>query len=130
MQGDLAKIQGKWRFLSLELDGVTVPSEHLDKSNIRVAGDTFTTFSSEAEYKGTVTIDASTTPKQLDVHFKEGPHTGLTSQGIYEFEGSNWRLCIGLVGAPRPEEFVTSPGSGHALELLERVDETAADQDA
>ena len=120
MQDDLAKMQGKWRFLSLELDGTKIPEEHLARSVIEVNEDTFTTYSGEAIYKGKVTLDTDADPRELDVHFDEGPHAGLKSLGIYEFDGDKWRLCIGLVNAPRPVEFATSPGSGHALELLER----------
>src|SRR5207237_157567 len=46
---------------------------------------------------------------------------GETCQGIFALAGDELILCLGVVGAPRPAEFATRAGSGHALEHLRRA---------
>jgi len=73
-----------------------------------------------AVYKGTYSIDVTSNPKTLDLHFTEGPEKGNTSLGIYELDGDDWKICLSLAPGNRPSAFATKPGSGHALELLKR----------
>jgi uncharacterized protein (TIGR03067 family) len=56
----------------------------------------------------------------MDIEFIEGPEAGNWSYGIYQLDGDDLLLCLGLTGAVRPARFATSPGSGHALERLRR----------
>ena len=58
---------------------------------------------------------------QIDIEFVEGPEAGNTCYGIYELNGDRMTLCLGLAGASRPAGFVTTRGSGHALETLRRA---------
>jgi uncharacterized protein (TIGR03067 family) len=117
---DKARLQGSWRFTSLEVEGQKVPSQALSGSKIVIAGDSFTTISAGATYVGTFDVDATRSPRTIDIRFTEGPHAGEASLGIYAIENDRWTLCIGLAGRSRPSNFATSAGSGHALETLER----------
>jgi len=89
-------------------------------SRIVITGDRFTTVAMGAEYGGTIEIDTSKKPKRFDLTFTEGPHEGSRSLGIYELNGDTWRICLGLAGKTRPRKFAAAPGTGHALETLER----------
>jgi uncharacterized protein (TIGR03067 family) len=117
---ELKKLQGTWRMLTLEMDGAPMPASAVAGAKIIVEGDQFTTSGMGATYKGTMTIDATKTPKTLDMAFTEGPERGNTSLAIYEVNGDSWKICLGLTGKERPKAFSTAPGSGHALETLER----------
>jgi uncharacterized protein (TIGR03067 family) len=117
---ELKKLQGTWRMLTLEMDGAPMPAGAVAGAKIIVEGDQFTTSGMGAAYKGTMTIDATKTPKTLDMAFTEGPERGNTSLAIYEVNGDSWKICLGLTGKERPKAFSTAPGSGHALETLER----------
>ena len=118
MKQELEKLQGTWNVVSLEIEGMKMEEPAFKGAKIVVKDDTFTTTSMGAVYKGTLSADSAKTPKTLDLSFTEGPERGNTSLAIYELEGDTWKLCLTVSGNGRPKEFVTTPGSGHALESL------------
>jgi uncharacterized protein (TIGR03067 family) len=117
---DLENLEGTWAVVSLEADGAKIPDAMLDGSRIIIKGDAFKSFSGGATYEGTIKVDASKTPKTIDLIFTEGPEKGKTALGIYELRGDNWRMCLSLGAGSRPSEFATKQGRGHALETLKR----------
>jgi uncharacterized protein (TIGR03067 family) len=116
----LRALEGEWQFLSLEVDGVGMPASMLAKSRLLLDGDRFRTESPEGNYEGVFTLDVEAEPAQIDIEFVEGPDAGNWSYGIFRLDGDALHLCLGLVGAERPNRFTTTPGSGHALERLRR----------
>jgi len=119
-ESDLDKLQGTWTILTLQMDGVEMPAGAPGGSQIAVKGDRFTTISMGAKYDGTITLDATQSPKTFDLKFTAGPEKGNTSLGIYELDGDNWKICLTVTGNTRPRTFTTKPGIGHALETLRR----------
>ena len=117
----LRALEGDWRFENLEVDGHTIPSSALRQSRLLLDGDRFRAESPEANYQGIFTIDVEVRPAHIDIAFVEGPDAGETCYGIYELRGDSLALCLGVVGAPRPKAFASTPGSGHALERLRRA---------
>ena len=120
MNEELEKLQGTWNIMTLEVEGQNVSAAFFTGARIVVKGDNFSTVSMGAPYAGTLALDVTGTPKTFDILFKEGPHKGLASLGIYELNGSAWKICLGFAGKDRPKDFTTTAGSGHALETLER----------
>lgn len=118
---ELRGLEGEWHFAGLEIDGAAMPAQALAYSRLLFDGDRFRTESPEANYEGVFTIDVDATPAAIDIEFVEGPEAGTTCYGLYELRGDELTLCLGLAGASRPKAFVTSRGSGHALERLRRV---------
>ena len=116
----LRMLEGEWRFVGLQVDGNDLPSAAFAQSRIMMDGDRFRTESSEANYDGVFTIDASTDPMRIDIEFVEGPEAGNFSYGIFEQDGDRLTICLGLTGAARPKSFSTKKDSGHALERLRR----------
>ena len=82
----------------------------LDGSRIIIKGDAFKSFSGGATHEGTIKIDASKTPKTIDLIFNEGPEKGKAALGIYELGGDHWRMCLSLGASSRPTEFATKQG--------------------
>jgi len=121
MNAELQGLQGTWEIVALEVDGATVPEAGFRGSRIVVKGGTFTTISMGATYGGTLSIDASTNPKTLDLSFRAGPERGKTSLAIFELDGDTWKLCLTVTGKTRPTAFATKRGSGHAYEVLKRA---------
>jgi uncharacterized protein (TIGR03067 family) len=117
---ELARFEGSWQFDSMEAEGKAVPLESFKGIRLVLKGDRFTMTEPVATYGGTYTVDPIARPKTIDVTFTEGPEKGKTSYGIYELDGDTYKVCIGLVGKPRPTEFASKPGSGHVLEVLKR----------
>ena len=120
MLEELGRLAGTWRFTSLELEGTALPEAAYLGSKIIVEEDSFKTISGGITYSGTVKVDVSTSPKTINLMFTDGPEKGNVSLGIYELKGDDWKICLGLTGKDRPKTFVTTPGSGHALETLKR----------
>ncbi len=120
MLEELGRLAGTWSFTSLELEGTALPEAAYLGSKIIVEGDSFKTITGGITYSGTVKVDVSKSPKTIDMLFTGGPEKGNVSLGIYELEGDDWKICLGLTGKERPKAFVTTPGSGHALETLKR----------
>ena len=117
MKGDLKKLQGGWKIVSLEMDGQKMGGG----AEIHVQGTRFTTKAMGAEYAGTLVLDEGKSPRHFDLQFEEGPEKGNTSLGIYEWDGDAWKICLTSRGGPRPAEFAAPAGTGIALELLQRV---------
>lgn len=118
----LRAMEGSWRFAALEVDGMTVPAGALTASRLLIDGDRFCMQSPEATYDGVFSIDVDAVPHRIDVEFVAGPEAGNWSYGLFEIDGDDLRICLGLTGVARPTAFATAPGSGHALERLRRVD--------
>ncbi len=118
----LRSMEGTWGFRSLEVDGNAVPGSMLTNSRLLIDGDRFRMESPEANYEGIFTIDVEQMPHHINIDFVEGPEAGNRCQGIFRLEDDRFTICLGLVGAERPERFATSRGSGHALEELVRVE--------
>ncbi|HEX4960732.1 MAG TPA: TIGR03067 domain-containing protein [Thermoanaerobaculia bacterium] len=123
---DLQKLQGTWLTVSLVSDGKTVVDENLppkpgpvtrlvyegNQWKVRVGEKTVAT--------GTWKIDATKTPKELDILDESGLINDKTKRAIYELEGDTFKYCIGQAGKPRPTEFSAREGSGDALIVSRR----------
>jgi uncharacterized protein (TIGR03067 family) len=117
---DLEPFQGTWKLAAFELEGKQLDIDDFKETRLTVKGDAFTMTTAAATYKGTFKTDGAKKPKAIDMTFTDGPEKGKTSLGIYEIDGDNWKICIGLTGKERPKEFATKADSGHALEVLKR----------
>ena len=125
MQSDLQLLQGTWSIRSLAIDGQEMPSAIFANAAIVVKGERFTSTGMGAEYAGTLELDASANPRQLNMRFDAGPEKGNANLCIYEIAGDDWKLCVATRGPVRPSSFETTPGSGIALEVLQRNDPIA-----
>src|SRR5262245_1060720 len=102
---NLRQLEGTWEFLGLELDGRAMPANMISNSRMLIDGDRFRMESPEANYEGVFTIDVERVPHEIDIEFVEGPEAGNWSYGIFELDGDNFKLCLGLTGVSRPRSF-------------------------
>ena len=124
--GDLDKLRGTWLTVSLIHDGKTVISEkdppregpvtklayEGSKWKVIVGDKTVAT--------GIIKIDATKSPKEIDVLDESGTVNEKTKRAIYELDGDTYKYCIAPAGKPRPTEFVSKEGSGHSLIVSKR----------
>jgi uncharacterized protein (TIGR03067 family) len=120
MSDDLKLLQGTWAVRSLEVEGQPMPPTMLGAARIVIKGKRFTSTGMGPVYKGTLKLDSSTKPPQLDMQFDAGPEKGNVNLGIYECNGDTFKLCLATRGTVRPSKFKSTPGSGFALEILTR----------
>jgi uncharacterized protein (TIGR03067 family) len=117
MKSAVDALQGTWNIVSIEVEGRKYPPAG---AQIVICGERFVSLNMGAEFEGTIRLDESATPHTVDLLYDKGPHAGNASLGIYELNGEEWKLCLGLAGMKRPTEFASKPGAGHALEILRR----------
>lgn len=120
MNETLAGIQGEWKVVALEMDGVSLDPMTFAGSKIVIEANRFTSLGMGEPYMGTIEIQDSGDPKTFAMHFTEGPEKGNTNFGIYELNGNTWKICLSTKGGPAPPKFATTQGSGLALEVLQR----------
>lgn len=106
---ELVKFAGKWTVESFEFNGMPV-AEMLGAIR-EFNGDQYSlTPKSGQTYSGTVKIDATQTPKQVDLMLAD-----RTLRGIYEIEGATLKLAYALEGDARPTAFESKADSGVVL---------------
>jgi uncharacterized protein (TIGR03067 family) len=126
MQKDIEKLQGNWNIVSLEVDGRTMSAPSLGGARIAIQGDHFTSIGMGATYEGTIALDPAASPKAFSLNFTSGPEKGNANLGIYELKGDTWRICLATRGPNRPQTFAAAPGTGIALEVLQRGEPQSA----
>jgi uncharacterized protein (TIGR03067 family) len=122
MRQDLDRLQGTWSVTALEVEGQKMPAAMLANARIVIKGKRFTSTGMGAVYKGTLELDTTIVPRQLDMKFDGGPEKGNTNLCIYELDRDTWKICIATRGSVRPSRFASPPGSGFAFETLIRGD--------
>jgi uncharacterized protein (TIGR03067 family) len=120
IDAEYAKLEGTWRFLSLEVDGMKLPEAAIKDARLIIKGKEFTMKDPVATYRGTFRIDPAKKPKTIDIKFTEGPEKGNTSLGIYELNGDELKMCLTITAKDRPTAFEAKAKSGHGFEVLRR----------
>jgi uncharacterized protein (TIGR03067 family) len=122
---DLDKLQGTWALVSGERDGKKFTEEEVKKTKLFIKGDTFRIPESSVATSddGTIKIDPSKKPKEMNATTGSGPDKGKIWQGIYKLRGDRYKVCFAPPGKDRPTEFSSKAGSGHLLQLWKREKE-------
>jgi uncharacterized protein (TIGR03067 family) len=124
--GALDKLRGTWLTVSLVNDGKTLVDEKTppkagpatklvyegNKWMIKVGDKTVA--------GGKFKIDATKTPKEIDVMDESGTRNEKTKLGIYEVDGDRYKYCLAPAAKPRPKTFTSKKGSGDSLGVMKR----------
>lgn len=122
---DYERLTGTFQLVSGVIDGKEVPEDVRRQTKLVTTMDKFTVSAggeAGTSGAGTFKIDPTKSPKTANSLQTEGPDKGKTLLGIYEIIDDNHkRACWAPVGKPRPTAFTSEPGTGHILQVWERV---------
>ena len=108
-RGDDAKsMDGTWLPSAAELGGEKFPDEIRKTMKLVLEDGKYTVTVGKNPDRGTVKVDSSKKPKELDIVGTEGPNKGKTILAIYELTDDTLRICYDLSFKARPTEFKTS----------------------
>jgi uncharacterized protein (TIGR03067 family) len=104
-------LQGTWLPQTAELGGKMFPDEIRKTIKLVVKDDKYTVTVGKVVDQGTVKLNSSAKPKEMDITGTDGPNKGKTFLAIYEHDGDTLRICYDLSGKDRPTEFKTREGT-------------------
>jgi uncharacterized protein (TIGR03067 family) len=107
---DIQKLQGKWQATKGKANAEPLPDEMINGITLTVKGTNYTSVIGDQNDNGTLTIDSSKEPKQVDVQSETGDHPHLV--GIYEANADTLRFCFAMQGGDRPKVFATGDEPG------------------
>src|SRR5690349_18558084 len=91
---ELDKLQGEWKLVAGEAEGVKIADNDLDHSTLLITGDKYDFNSPAEKEKGKLTIKPGTAPLQVDMDVTEGMAQGKKQLGIYEIKGDRVKFCM------------------------------------
>src|SRR5262249_25127382 len=123
-----AKLQGTWRVVGVEEEGMKLNEEDLkeEKETFVVKGRTMT-YCRDGKVQVTMkfTLDAAKTPPAINLEFTDGKEKGCKNHAIYKLDGDTLKLRMndkfgGNSENERPADFSTTQGKEAVLFLLKR----------
>jgi uncharacterized protein (TIGR03067 family) len=125
-QSDQEKLRGTWITVSLVSNGKSIVN---DKSPRAAGPETKLVYHSD-DWKiqagdkvlasGKFKLDASKSPKEIDIYDETGVKNEKTKLGIYELSGDTYKYCLAPANKPRPTEFVSKEGDWWSLGVSRR----------
>jgi uncharacterized protein (TIGR03067 family) len=117
---DLKAVQGAWKIVGVEINGVTVPSDALENLVVTIADKAYTFVSPDRTDKGTFMLDSSKQPAHMTIRPETGDDAGSDVPAIYEVTSDTMRICYARPGAERPGAFSAGENSERMLVTYER----------
>lgn len=102
---DLKAMVGKWKVEKATLGGMDVTDMVKTLTLELQPGGKWKMEFGEGKADGTVALDASKTPKELDVKTENGAQKGMTMKGIYKLDSDTMTVCYNAGGGERPKGF-------------------------
>jgi uncharacterized protein (TIGR03067 family) len=101
-------MDGAWLASTAELGGEKFPDEIRKTMKLVMDEGKYTVTVGKNPDRGTVKVDSSKKPKEMDITGTEGPNKGKTILAIYEMTDDTLTICYDLSGKARPSEFKTA----------------------
>jgi uncharacterized protein (TIGR03067 family) len=123
---DFGKLDGTWLTVSLVNDGRTLvddktPPKPGPVTKLVYDGNKWTVkVGDRAVAGGVFRVDATKTPKEIDVLDESGTKNEKAKLGIYEIDGETYKYCLAPAGKPCPKDFTSRVGSGDSLGVMKR----------
>jgi uncharacterized protein (TIGR03067 family) len=115
-KSDQDKLQGDWKLESGKQAGENTPEEFVKEFSLTIKGDKWSVKIPGGEDKGTIKIDSSKKPKEINFTSE----SGAERQSIYDLDGDTLKVCVSEPGGNRPTEFDSKAGSPTMYFVLKR----------
>jgi uncharacterized protein (TIGR03067 family) len=113
---DKDKLQGSWGLVSVEVNKQPLTMDQLKAARLVVEGDRYSFTLGKTHLELTYKLDATKTPRRIDLTVLAGPQKGKTFHGIYKLRGDTYTVCRPIEpDKGRPTDFATEPDSGLML---------------
>ncbi len=115
-----ADLAGTWVHTRIEVGGNAINDDSVTSAEFEIGNGKYTFRMGDNTAKGTVKLDTSKTPAQIDLTEVEGRNVGRTLVGIVETTPDGWRLAADMAGGSRPDKFTSEGGDSHVLASYKR----------
>lgn len=106
---ELVKFQGEWKLVAGEASGQAMPPNIVSAFSMMIKENQYEFRNNLETEKGTLILDPSQKPAQIDIMITEGSFKGQKQIGIYEYTGKKVKFCITQPGeTKRPEKFIST----------------------
>ena len=113
-------LEGEWRPTGLVIDGHEIEQDR-ENGSWTIHGESLLVKSKDRTGTIAIKIDATKTPKAIDIIDTEGAAKGKPARGIYEIKGDELRICVADAGKDRPTEFPAKEGTGWTVLTFKRA---------
>jgi uncharacterized protein (TIGR03067 family) len=118
---DLKALEGTWVMAGLEVNGIDVPVNKLDGTELTIKDDLYALKAKDKVFKVVLKLDPSKDPKEIDMIFQEGANKDKVHKGIYKVEKGQFKICRGLNPEQhRPNQFATWPNTNYFVATWKR----------
>src|SRR5262245_20575305 len=93
---ELAKLEGDWKLVAMEVAGKDVPAEKLTTATVTIHGRNYRLRTGNKQFDVEIKLDPGKTPKEIDMTFLDGPNKERVGRGIYELDGDKLKICRSL----------------------------------
>jgi uncharacterized protein (TIGR03067 family) len=106
---ELVRLQGEWKLISGEAGGQAMPANVVNAFSMVVKDNQYEFRNSLETEKGTLVLNVTPKPAQIDIVITDGSYKGQKQIGIYEINDKKVKFCITQPGeTKRPEKFVST----------------------
>lgn len=122
---DVAKLVGKWQYISGEKGGAKVDEKGLKKQTVTITKETWTLKGEGKDdpvFVMKYEVDAKKDPATIKLTMTESPFgAGAVAKGIIELKGDQLRICYDAADGAAPKTFETKEGDKTHLFVLKRA---------
>lgn len=113
---ELKKLSGTYVMVSGESRAEKLPEERIKEANLSIEGEKYTASFGGDSVTGTLKIDPTKTPKEIDATDSEGK----TILGIYKFDREQFTVCFAPPDKERPKKFSVKDGTGDFMHVWKK----------
>ncbi len=115
-------VEGTWQLTSIEANGQKTGGDSAPDVQMVIKGDTYKQIEMGTETEqGRFKLDASASPRTIDLDIRTGDDKGKKQLGIYKVQGDTLTLCLAPAGGTdRPKAFDAPQGSNFGLIVFKR----------